>query len=165
MRNWIPVAGLVLALSAAAALPAAAKSSSSDRIVTQQAPWGQVRECRAGQPSSGNDWFCVIRPAQPGWGWQNGWQNGSQYGQGWRLPAWTQPRWNQQQAWNGWARVLPEQTIRQQVWRSGLHDIERVRYDDDDNVYRVRASDRKGRDYKLVYDAVSGRLLNKERID
>ncbi len=161
-------------LLAAAALPAAAKSDNNDRILSPQptVPWGYQQECHYGGPASQDDWFCVARPIPPqelyddnqhhGWGPRDRRRDWDGYGRDrdrrgaapWGAPAWG---WRQQ--------VLPEELIRRQVWSSGYHSIDRIRYDPDDNVYRVRVSDRRGRDVKLVYDAVTGRLVGKQTGD
>jgi hypothetical protein len=165
MRTWIASASLALAIAVGATLPATAKSNDNSVIVRPYpaAPWQYQTTCKYGAPGNQDDRFCVTAPAQTwkqqqrwNYGWQPGWQNG--WGQqGWN-PGWGQPSW--QQGSHQWGQRFPEQALRQQLHWSG-YSVGRIRFDDDDNVYRVRAKDSRGRDVKLTYDAYSGRLLGK----
>jgi hypothetical protein len=156
MRTWIASASLALAIAVGATLPAVAKSN--DNSVTKSpypsAPWQYQGTCKYGQPSSQDDRFCVAAPV-PDWKPQRYWNQGRQ--PGWQN-GWGQPSWQQDSYYGG--QRFPEQAIRQQLYWSG-YSVGRIRFDDDDNVYRVRAKDHRGRDVKLVYDAYSGRLIGK----
>ncbi|MBX6322684.1 MAG: PepSY domain-containing protein [Rhodospirillaceae bacterium] len=161
MRSSLAIATALLV--AGAALTAVAKSDTNDRILGPKpaVPWGYQQECHYANPASQDGWFCVARPVPPHEFYRDDRHDRrDRYGPGWGGDgSWGRPAWGRR------SQVLPEEQIRQQVRQSGYHRIDRIRYDSDDKVYRVRATDRRGRDVKLVYDAFTGRLVRKQTGD
>jgi hypothetical protein len=135
MKRWIASAGLAVVL-AATAFSADARSVNKDRI----------NGCQYG---SSGDWVC-----QPG---------GMQYAPYGFYRQDSDSNWKRD--WHKGHRIVSTQYVQRQLISNGFSRIYDIRLDDDSQVYKVRAYDRKGRLVKLFVNAANGAVMSKSIAD